>query len=177
MIEGIKTKIAEFSLAKKVAKTHRKVKAKGFREAKHIGIVYPYTPEGEKVVRNFAHYVKDERMKVDTLGYVFNKEHFDKVTPELTYHYFDKKSLTWLYVPIDEQANAFREKEYDILIDLSIQDYFPIKYITALSAAHFKVGASITYRNEACDLTIDISKQQELNYFITQLKHYLTIIN
>ncbi len=177
MIEGIKTKIAEFLLAKKAAKIIRRVKAVGFREAKHIGIIYPYTPEGENVVRDFAHYIKDERMKVDTLGYVYNKEYFDKVTPELTYHYFDKKSLTWLYVPTNQQANAFLEREYDILIDLSIRDYFPIKYITALSVAHFKVGASIAYRNDACDLTIDISKQQELKYLITQIKHYLTIIN
>jgi ABC-type sulfate transport system substrate-binding protein len=177
VIESFKTKLAEFVLAKKVAKTHRKVKAKGFREAKHIGIVYPFTPEGEKIVRDFAHYIKDERMKVDTLGYVYSKEHMDNVISELSYHYFEKKTLSWLYTPIDRKVIAFLEKEYDILIDLSIKDYFPVKYLTSLSVAHFKVGAAFTYRNSVCDLTIDISKQKDLNYLIQQLKHYLNLIN
>lgn len=116
-------------------------------------------------------------MQVDTLGYISNKDYYDTVQPELTYNYFHKKHLNWLHIPTEKQCLELMYKEYDILFDLTIQSYFPLKYIISLSKAHFKVGASIAYRNEVCDLTIDIAKQKELNYLINQLKHYLKLIN
>lgn len=177
MIEKLKTKAAELLLKNRLAKLERRIHAKGFREAKNVALLYHYDPETEKTVRDFAHYLKDERMKVDTLGYVSNKEYYEKTKPELSYGYFDKKKLNWLHTPNEKQCLDFIDREYDILIDLTIRSHYPLRYLFSLSKAHFKVGAAIAYRNDICDLTIDISKQKELPYLITQLKHYLNLIN
>lgn len=177
MIDTLKTKAADLLLKKRLSKSTRKVYAKGFKEAKKVAILYHYEPEIEKIVRGFAHFLKEERMQVDTLGYLSNKDYYDKVKPELTYNYFNKKQLNWLHIPIEKQCVELMNNEYDILFDLTIRSYFPLRYITSLSQAHFKVGAAMAYRNDVCDLTIDIAKQKELNYLINQLKHYLKLIN
>ena len=177
MIEKIKTKAAELLLKNRLAKLERRVHAKGFREAKNVAILYHYDPETEKLVRDFAHSLKDERLKTDTLAYLSNKEYYDMVKPELSYAYFNKKQLNWLHTPTEKQCIDFMNKEYDIVIDLTIRSHYPLRYLLSLSKAHFKVGAAIAFRNDICDLTIDISKQKELPYLITQLKHYLNLIN
>lgn len=177
MIDKLKTKAAELLLKSRLSKLERRIYAQGLSKAKQVAILYHYDAETEKVVRDFAHYLKDERIKVDTLAYVSNKEYYEKVQAELTYNYFIKKQLNWLHTPTEKLCLDFIDKEYDILIDLTIRSHYPLRYLFSLSKAHFKVGAAIAYRNDICDLTIDISKQKELPYLITQLKYYLNLIN
>lgn len=163
-------------LKSKVAKLKREVRSTGLGSAKTVGIIYHFDLKTDNLIREFARFLKEERLKVETLGYISNKELFDKAKPELDYNYFNKKDVNWLYVPQKKECNHFINTEFDILIDCSIRSYLPIRYITSLSKARFKAGSNITYRAEACDLTIDISKEKTIPYLIQQLKHYLSII-
>jgi hypothetical protein len=62
------------------------------------------------------------------------------------------------------------------LIDLNINNDFPLEYISTLSVATFKVGATGSYRDEEFDLTINIGENQSTKYLVTQIKHYLSMI-
>lgn len=163
-------------LKSKVAKLKREVRSTGLGSAKTVGIIYHFDLKTDNLIREFARFLKEERLKVETLGYISNKELFDKAKQELDYNYFNKKDVNWLYVPQKKECTHFINTEFDILIDCSIRSYLPIRYITSLSKARFKAGSNITYRAEACDLTIDISKEKTIPYLIQQLKHYLSII-
>ncbi|MCB0410113.1 MAG: hypothetical protein KDD29_07825, partial [Flavobacteriales bacterium] len=79
-------------------------------------------------------------------------------------------------VPTGTDVTNFIEKPFSILIDLNTEDCFPLEYISTLSKAKFKVGANGNYRDEECDLTIDISQNKSLDYLIIQIKHYLKMI-
>ena len=176
MIDNIKTKAANLLLKSKIAKLKREVRSTGLESARSVGIVFHFDLKSDEVIRDFARFLKEERIKVETLGYISNKEWYDKAKPELDYQYFSKKEVNWLYVPQKKETLDFINKEFDILIDCSIHSYFPIRYILSLSKAKFKTGSNITYRAEVCDLTIDISSDKSIPFLIKQLKHYLSLI-
>lgn len=178
MIDKTKSKIANLLLKNKLAKLRRNIQSFGLGSAKQIGIVYHYNShQQDEEVRSFARFLKEERITVETLCYISSKEHMDKVKSELNYNYFYKKELNWLQLPQKKDCLRFISKEFDILIDLSTKTHLPIKYITSLSKAHFKVGESSAYKNEQCDLTIDISNNKNQTFLIEQIKHYLSLIN
>ncbi len=178
MIDKTKSKIANLLLKNKLAKVKRKIKSFGLNNAKQVGIIYHFNSAlQDEEVRSFARFLKEERINVETLCYISSKEQIDKVKSELTYKYFNKKELNWLQLPQKKDCLRFISKEFDILIDLSTKTYLPIKYITSLSKAHFKVGESSAYKTEQCDLTIDISKNKTQTYLIEQVKHYLSLIH
>ena len=178
MIDNIKSKAANLILSRKLSKLKRRIGVFNLSKAKTVGIIYHFDSlENDKVIKDFARFLKEERIKVDTLGYVSNKEMIEKAKPELDYNYFFKKELNFLLIPQKKECLKFAGKEYDILIDLTIKTFFPVKYIASLSKAHFKVGESNSYKMENFDLTIDISHEKSIIYLIKQLKHYLSIIN
>jgi hypothetical protein len=64
------------------------------------------------------------------------------------------------------------------LIDINFDRVFPLQYITNLSSASFKVGL---FYSEADSLTFDlmmeIKKPVQVETYLTQVIHYLEMIN
>jgi hypothetical protein len=65
---------------------------------------------------------------------------------------------------------------FDILIDLSTEEVFPLKWVVSLSKAKFRVG-NLSYPDNPNDLIINIKPNEDLSYLISQIKHYLNLIN
>jgi hypothetical protein len=57
-------------------------------------------------------------------------------------------------------AEKFIKEPYDLLLNLSLNDYFPILYIVTLSSAAFKAGR-FTPSDESLDFMIDIEQEKE----------------
>ena len=163
---------------KKKAKTSRqKCKSISIEKASTIGVIYNATNRNDaETVKKFIQYLKEERKDVLSLGFIDSKDSSDIVKPHLNYVYFDKKNLSKSLVPKGIDVESFMNKPFSILIDLNIEGCFPIEYISGLSNAKFKVGALGSYRDEVCDLTIDIDKNNRLEFLIIQIKHYLKMI-
>ena len=64
-------------------------------------------------------------------------------------------------MPVSEVTDKFIKEPFDILIDLSLENYYPIQYNTALSPAKFKAGR-YTQDDPYLDLMIDIEKEKQL---------------
>lgn len=175
-IKGIKTRLASYILRKKLKNFSRKRVIKNISECKNALIICDYTedPEGFEVDRMLL-FLKKHDIDTFVLKFKESKEIIDSQHPNIKI--FGLNHLNQLFIPIEKKITALIEKEFDLLIDLSINNKFALKYIHSLSRSSFKVGASGTYKNEFADLTIDISKNQNISYLITQLKHYLTLIN
>ncbi len=90
---------------------------------------------------------------------------------------FGSDDLNLFFTPNSNEVNAVLGEEYDLCIDLTLDEKFPLKYAFALSNAKLRVGAAINYKKKFADLTIDVSKKPEISYLITQIKHYLSILN
>jgi hypothetical protein len=177
-IENIQLRLGQISLKKRKKKLHRKIKAFGFEKASKIGVLYDATNRSDAdLVKKFIQYLKEERKEVFSLGYINAKDASEIVKPYLSFAFFDKSQLSKTFIPKSETVNEFMKTPYSILIDLTIDESFPIEYIATLSQAKFKVGANGNHRNETCDMVIDIDNDKRLEYLIIQMKHYLQMIH
>jgi hypothetical protein len=148
------------------------------QEAQRIGILYTLNemPDYERV-SDFVAKLQIDHKEVEALGFVKNKNLVQRFLPKLSFGFFSKRDLTWFYKPIHTQVRYFIEKEFDLLIDLSLQDSFPLKYISGLSNALLRVGKFSEENTAYYDLMIDTKSTMTSDEYLGQIQHYLTIIN
>ncbi|MDG1476186.1 MAG: hypothetical protein P8Q14_03495 [Vicingaceae bacterium] len=178
LIKDIQEGLGRFKLKREQKHLQRKAKAFSLEGATTVGVLYNATNRAEaETVKNFIQYLKEERKEVVSLGYIASKEVSEQINPILSYTFFDQNDLSKNMVPKGSDVTNFINKPFSILIDLNIKnDCFPLEYISSLSLAKFKVGANGTYRDNDCDLTIDISENKKVEYLIIQIKYYLKMI-
>ncbi len=145
--------------------------------AKSIGILYPlFTLPDYNDVELFVTSLQKEHKDVKALGYLQHKELVNRFLPKLSYDFFSQQELNWYHKPINTKVNDFIHTEYDLLIDLTLEDNLPLKFIAGLSRARCKVGRYNEKNNRYYDLMIKVDGPQRLPEFIEQIRHYLTII-
>lgn len=176
-IKNIQEKLGRFNLNRERKRLNRKVKAFSIDKASTIGVIYNATNRNDaETVKKFVQYLREERKEVLSIGFIDSKDSSDIVKPHLNYIYFDKRDLSKALVPKGNDVTNFINKPYSILIDLNTDDCFPIEYISNLSNAKFKVGSNGSYRDKVCDLVIDTTENNQLEFLIIQVKHYLKMI-
>jgi len=176
-IRNIKEKLGRIKLKRELKRLQRNVKAFSIEKASTIGVIYNATNRNDaETVKKFVQFLKEERKDVLSIGFIDSKDSSDIVKPHLNYAYFDQTNLSASSVPKGLDVENFINKPFSILIDLNINDSFPIEYISSLSHAKFKVGAKGGYLDQTCDLTIDIDENKNLEFLIVQVKHYLKMI-
>jgi hypothetical protein len=147
-------------------------------ESRSIGILYVVNdvPDFE-MVESFVGRLQREHKEVKALGYVRNRNLISRFLPRLSYDFFSRKDVTWFYKPVHSKVKDFIDREFDILIDLNLQDFYPLKYISGLSKAKCRVGRYTDDNLEYYDLMIEPKPDISMNEYIEQIHHYLTIIN
>ncbi len=146
-------------------------------DARRIGILYTLDdmPDYERV-SEFVSRLQNDHKEVKALGFVKNRNLLQRFLPKLSFDFFSKRDLTWFYKPIHSQVKDFIEKEFDLLIDLSMQDTFPLKYISGLSRALCRVGKFSEDNTQYYDLMIDTKPSMTQEEYMKQVQHYLTVI-
>lgn len=176
-VKKIQLKVGRYTLNKEKKKLHRQTIACNLESATTIGILYNATEkETCDLVKNLVIDLKQLKKDVLALGYVNLKDSSDVFKPHISYAYFDNKQLSKTFIPKSIDVTNFIEKPFSLLIDLNINNDFPLEYIATLSKATFKVGATGSYRDSDYELTINIGENQSSKYLITQIKHFLNMI-
>jgi len=177
-IKNIQERLGALSLKSKKKKLTRQVKSFNIEKASVIGVLYDATNRNDyELAKKLVQYFKEERKDVMSLGYINSKKSSELVTSQLNFSFFDNNHLSRMMIPKGSEVENFIQTSYSILIDLNIKSSFPIEYICSLSKAKFKVGAKGNYRDEVCDMIIDIEKDKRIEFLIIQIKHYLKMIN
>jgi len=172
-----KEKIAHWLLTKKQRNLHRAKEVHNFDTARNIGVIFSLEKEESFDVTNqFLNFLAGKKIKVYALGYVPQKEIPPKLAPNSKINLFTRKDLNWYYMPTHPIVNQFTEQEFDILIDLSDYTLWPLKFVNNLSRARFKVGKEAN-DGKNYDMMLKIGEDQDLQYFIEQIKYYLSRIN
>ena len=169
--------IKNYLLSRKQRKLKRSVRAVNLQEAKTALILYAASKdEDEKLVRNFARYLKEEGISCHTLGF-YKKQHKNDRRPEdeMTYYYYDSTEVNFWGVPQKEIVQKMLATEYHLLFDLNLEQKFSLQFLSTLSISKFKVGLAAAYQKEICDLTIKL-KNNNLEDLIEQMKKYLNMI-
>jgi hypothetical protein len=90
-----------------------------------------------------------------------------------------KSDLNWLLIPKSEDSRQFMETKFDLLIGINPLHIFPLTYLTTLSPSMIKAGPDVyeNTENEPYDLMIQSGRQFNVDVFLEQLLHYLSMIN
>ena len=149
-----------------------------FNNIENVGILFDATrSEDMELVKQYVAYLKEHRKKVKVIGF-FNTKEIPLLTySKLEYDFFSVKELNWFGKPTSVYIKNFMDDKFDLLIDLNIADHFPLRYISALSKASFKVGKFSNTDTEIYDLMIETDNTRTLKYFMKQVDIYITMLN
>lgn len=175
-IRNIRRFFGVYDLRKKQRRVTRKKRLHNFTTAGTAGIIFICRHEEEfRAVKDFKEFLESESIRTDVVGYVSDKEVPDHYLLRKGFYFFCQKDLTWYFRPNADFVDGFIRKEFDILFDLSLENYFPVNYIVKLSPAAYKIGRF--RETDQYDLMIDIREDRSVPFLIEQIKHYLSILH
>lgn len=178
MLNKIRSSIGNYYFRKELEKTARSRKLTNLRVARHIGLLYELNePEDYDVIAAFVASLQQDHKEVKALGFVRNRILENRFLPKLAFDFFSEKDLNWHYKPGNLKVTDFISTDFDLLIDLSLAENLPLRYIAGLSAAKCRIGPLEEKHKECYDLMLGVRKGATLKNHIEEITHYLTIIN
>lgn len=178
LITTIRIRAGKLALTRELARHHRLKKNSSISAAKSIGLLYYLADEAAyNTIEAFIQALNEKQKKVRLICYTDLKIVPHYFIPKLTQDIITVKDLNWFRKPAKGFVQEFIAEKFDLLIDLSMFDYFPLQYIAALSEASLKVGRFDEAHTEYYDLMIDTSGVTGLDEFISQIDHYLNMLN
>jgi len=176
-INNIKEGIGRKILKIKTKSLERNKQAFSFDKARTAGILLNAKDvKTFELTQTFIKFIRSKDIETLSFGYVDDEKVISAYDYQIGMDHFTKKQLNWYNKPIGLSIEQFISKEFDILIDLTLDEFFPVQYIVGISRAKFKVGRFIS-DNSYYDMMIDIEKKNTLEYLIEQITHYLLLIN
>jgi hypothetical protein len=158
-IENTKAYFGQRAIRMHLRSNPRKVKTCSIERAERIGILFNATHQVSfEIVKDLVKDITTKKNTIDVVGYVDSKQMIDHYLYRKGFEFFTRNQLNWYYKPIDEAVQRFVDNEYDLLMDLSLDNPFPIRYILACSKAKFKAGR-YSELEEYLDFMIDIEKE------------------
>ena len=179
MFKNIRLNRGKAILRKKMAKIKRSRFKGNINNAKSIGLVWDASnPDDFSVLTQFHQKMTEKNIDVKILGYFPGKYLPDKLTAIRYLTCLKEEDINITYRPVSGEANSFINTRFDILIDINFKNVFPLKYISYLSMAGFKVGIFDTgNENPPFDMMMDLKKSTDINTYLTQVIFYLEMIN
>jgi hypothetical protein len=160
-VDQIKAYMRRRELAKKLKNRTRNPVICNIGTAQHIGIIYNATEFiSFEIIRNLVKDLTQDSRKITVLGYVDSKKLIDHYLYRKGFDFFSRNDLNWYSRPVASVVDRFIAEPFDILINLSLKDYYPIRYISALSPASFKAGI-FSPDEMYLDFMIDIEKEKQ----------------
>jgi hypothetical protein len=145
-----------------------------FDTAKSVGVVFVL--DGDKLkpdVVQLIDYLKQRKISYSVLGYWDNMEEPSGFTVGENISVMTKKDLNWYGKPRGEVVDNFLKQKYDMIIDFSKEEVYPIQYIISAAKVSTAVGG-VYYENCPYNVIIDV---KEGNDYLDQIRHYLSNIN
>lgn len=177
-LQNIRFKIGNYYFRKDLSIAKREKVITNLPKSKNIGVVYSVGSEKQYLqICDFIKSIQDDRKEVKAIGFINDKLIPHYCYPKIAYDYFTTKNLNWYLKPSNGFVNDFIHKEYDILIDLSIESCFPLQYISGLSKAKFKVGRYGINPLNFYDLMLEVDDKISMDDYLRNIKHYLTVLN
>ena len=176
-LNNLRYKIGKYFLNQELIGFTRQRGFDGFENSKSIGILFDATQKDDlELVIRYVKYLKDHKKRIKAIGFFQGKTIPEMVFSKLEYDYFTKKDLNWYFKPIPGFVEQFINEDFDVLIDLNLERAFPLKYISSLSNAKFKIG-KFQEGNTIYDFMIDVPQDKGIKYFLRNLDLYIQQIN
>lgn len=166
-------------LDKKTSRFIRKPFYRNFANVRNIGIVWDASkPEEFTILAKFYQKMHERNIDVTIIGYYPGKELPDQYTAIRYLTCMKKREINFFYIPVSAEAEKFINTRFNLLIDINFDKLFPLTCISALSKADFKVGLLDPKDNsDTFDLMMELKKPVKVDEYLTQVIHYLEMIN
>lgn len=178
LIKELREKFAKSSLLKLVSEVSRQQKPINLDSARTVALLY-FSPDEAtyKIVDTILAKLAELKLKVRVVCYTDMKIIPHYFIPKISQDVITAKDVNLLYQPQKAFVKEFVDTEYDILIDLSLDNHLPLLYCAALSKAGLKVGRFQEDHELFYDLMIHAAPDETIDSFATQVIHYLSRIN
>ncbi|MFM2135800.1 MAG: hypothetical protein RL021_1200 [Bacteroidota bacterium] len=146
-----------------------------FQEAQRIGILYDATaPEDFEAVKEYIKKVRSTYKKdLLSMGFVDKKKLPREQFPQYGMDLFTRKGLDYRMVPVDPIVRNFIDTPFDILINLHNGRIFPLRYISALSNARFRVGRYDRRSIDSNDMMVHLAGSPSLREVLEETEAFL----
>lgn len=179
LFKGVKQKLSEYQLRQRAKKSKREVQFPGLKHCKHALVTcFVKSKVDLEAFMQFRELLLKEGILVDGLiGYDNSFPETQRRIQIENCQIITPTELEKTPLPEDMAYKRLVQKEYDLMADLSIEDFYPIKYCCSLSKSMFKIGVGEGYREEHFDVLIDVGTNRSTAYLAEQLLHYIKMIN
>lgn len=177
VVDYLKTKIGYFILCQKLKNKVRGTVFNNFDSAKTAGIVFSAVDNFQQnEAFKFINLLRNKKIEVKGLGFVPDKTALEETKTSEIVSYFAISDNNWYEKPKALEVKEFSEMDFDVLIDLSLEDTMPLKYIIGMSNAKLKLGQGSQNGLPLYDVTIDVGQEKSISYFIEQILHYMSVM-
>ncbi|MBF26147.1 MAG: hypothetical protein CMP49_06540 [Flavobacteriales bacterium] len=177
MLNQFKLKIASFILKNEFLKNDESQELITLSSSKKIGLLFEADhSQSIQCVKQLLKYFSKFHFSIDALGFVNSRKEDSVHISTIHMNYFNLTDLNLFGIPNSQKIKQFCENEYDILINLSLNNNFQLKYLAFTSNAKYKVGIFDSDKVFNYDLMFKL-KVKTLDYFIEHLIYYLELID
>ncbi len=178
MINKLRNEIVCFLIKRKLRKNKIFDKSVSLQTAKTIGIIsFLDSEEKYNTVLELKKTLEKENKQVIALGFIADKNASDFYFSQSHIDIFTKKNMNIFGIPKGVYVRNFITKDFDFLIDISVKNLIPLKYVAGMTKAKIKVGK---YRKEMLyvyDFMINEPKGMQYSDFIKSIMKYLSLLN
>ena len=173
----IKDNAGAYFLKKILRTTGRKKRIANFENSKSIGILFDSTGEKDfEEVHGYVNKLQARNKEVRALGFITDPLMAKHLMPMLSFDYIYPSDLKWYGKPKTAKYKDFCEQDFDILIDISVENRMPLLFAAAESGAGFKIGRFSETNKPVFDMMIEVKDNEPLHKMIENFDHYINII-
>ncbi len=172
MFEGLKRRYIDWQIRK--SQLHGKTRDKRFvnwNDVSHVAILVSYDMPDNSELECLLNKVSDKEVSV---WCYLRSKHFVRQESERVVM-FNGESLNFFSKPNSIITGKFLSESPDVLIDLTSEEYLPLKYLLGISKAHCKCGI---HREgvHLYDMEICVQHRESCEELLEQVLHYLKTI-
>jgi hypothetical protein len=178
LFKNIRLGIGQRLLHKKCTKARRKVLYSNIDQVKKIGLVWDASQLNDFAsLSKFYQKMQERNVEVSIMGYFPGKILPDQYTAIRYLTCIRKEEVDFFYHPVSSESNSFINNRFDVLIDVNFKNILPLRCLTSLSNAAFKVGLFNEKDDSLFDLMMELKMPVDVDNYLAQSLHYLEMIN
>lgn len=155
MIEKIKQLLYKYLKKNSLDDESRDKRFVNYDSAQTILILFESNfTEKNPEIRYIQQLLKEDKKKVTLLGFVDKKQTDSAVLPH--YRIFHHQDFLWYGKPKSEALNYIHNLRFDLVLDLTVNELYPMAYILEYVNASCKVGLKKSI-DQQYDFSIDLS--------------------
>ncbi len=171
----IRIRLGQMHILSELKKARFKREVVSFDEANKIGLLYDATDEKDsEAIKNYVKTVRSTFKKdILAMGFVDKKVLPASQFAQYGLDFFTKKDLNYKMIPTDPIVRNFINEKFDILINLNSGKCFPLRYISAMSRARFRVGRYLKSDIDYYDMMVQMKGEPSIKVVIEEIEHFL----